>query len=84
MWSDVFIEFIRTNIDEKYSKPVIKELGMLADSKVGIDRVIESLQWNMWPNMERKPMENIKAQMLQRFEQEISKEEDGKPKYFYL
>jgi hypothetical protein len=31
----------------------------------------------MWPNMERKPMENIKAQMLQRFENEVSKEEQG-------
>ena len=76
---EVFFEFIRTDIAAKFSHPTIEKQGMLSDDKVGVDRLVEALQCNMWPNMIRKPMDDVKAQIKQNLNQEMCEEEKEIP-----
>lgn len=75
MWIDVFLEFIRVNVDKKFEKPVLESTGMLSEGKVGMERVIEALQCNMWPNMIRKPMPKFSTK-----ESDEADEEEKDPK----
>lgn len=71
---EVFLEFIRTDIDSTFENPQPLSQGMLAEGKVGIERIVESLQCNMWPNMQRKQAPNM-APRPQLYEDEEEKQE---------
>uniref|UniRef100_A0A7S3NUR2 Uncharacterized protein n=1 Tax=Euplotes crassus TaxID=5936 RepID=A0A7S3NUR2_EUPCR len=66
---------MRTNIQQKFDNPIIEKQGMLSEGKVGMDRLIEALQCNMWPNMVRKPMDDLKAQMMRELRREEEDEQ---------
>ena len=52
---DYFVEFIRTDIEAGYERKEGEKDGMLGETKVGMHRVVEAFQCNMWDNMVRKP-----------------------------
>ena len=66
---------MRTDIEGKFTNPKLDKQGMLAESKVGIDRIVEALQCNMWSNMVQKPMGDLRGKMMGKMEYEIQKEE---------
>jgi hypothetical protein len=67
---EVYLELIRVNIYEKFENPVMKKAGMLAEGKVGIERVVEALQCNMWSTMVRKPMPNFRQRVAENLQKD--------------